>query len=162
MGLGLQLRRTFGGTGLQTCGSDGATGGWNANEHSRISFRSRRKPSRHRRGAVGTISLSRRQRYIRILHQRLQWGPVAADDCCTLLLHFPLSPDNRIHDQRQRATVYCAGLQFPLRPQKGTGFEQPLQPHQHWHVDVSYINLSGTFYYLYSCFVAPKFGPGKQ
>ena len=24
---------------------------------------------------------------------------------------------------------------------KGTGFEQPLQPHQHWHVDVSYINL---------------------
>ena len=20
---------------------------------------------------------------------------------------------------------------------KGTGFEQPLQPHQHWHVDVS-------------------------
>ena len=24
------------------------------------------------------------------------------------------------------------------------------QPHQHWHVDVSYINLSGTFYYLCS------------
>jgi putative transposase len=33
---------------------------------------------------------------------------------------------------------------------KGTGFEQPLEPHQHWHVDVSYINLSGTFYYLCS------------
>ena len=33
---------------------------------------------------------------------------------------------------------------------KGAGFEQPLQPHQHWHVDVSYINLSGTFYYLCS------------
>jgi len=33
---------------------------------------------------------------------------------------------------------------------KGTGFEQPPQPHQHWHVDVSYINLSGTFYYLCS------------
>ena len=33
---------------------------------------------------------------------------------------------------------------------KGTGFEQPLQPHQHWHVDVSHINLSGTFYYLCS------------
>jgi putative transposase len=31
---------------------------------------------------------------------------------------------------------------------KGIGFEQPLQPHEHWHVDVSYINLSGTFYYL--------------
>jgi transposase InsO family protein len=33
---------------------------------------------------------------------------------------------------------------------KGTGFVQPLQPHEHWHVDVSYINLSGTFYYLCS------------
>lgn len=33
---------------------------------------------------------------------------------------------------------------------KGNGFDQPLEPHQHWHVDVSYINLSGTFYYLCS------------
>jgi hypothetical protein len=30
---------------------------------------------------------------------------------------------------------------------KGTGFEQPLATHQHWHIDVSYINISGTFYY---------------
>ena len=34
--------------------------------------------------------------------------------------------------------------------QKGTGFEQPPQPHQHWHIDVSYLNISGTFYYLCS------------
>lgn len=33
---------------------------------------------------------------------------------------------------------------------KGTGFVQPLKPHEHWHVDVSYINISGTFYYLCS------------
>jgi transposase InsO family protein len=33
---------------------------------------------------------------------------------------------------------------------KGTGFVQPLRPHDHWHVDVSYINLGGTFYYLCS------------
>jgi len=33
---------------------------------------------------------------------------------------------------------------------KGTGFQQPLAPHEHWHVDVSYINISGTFYYLCS------------
>lgn len=31
---------------------------------------------------------------------------------------------------------------------KGTGFHQPSAPHHHWHVDVSYINISGTFYYL--------------
>jgi len=33
---------------------------------------------------------------------------------------------------------------------KGTGFEQPLQAHGHWHLDISYINISGTFYYLCS------------
>jgi putative transposase len=33
---------------------------------------------------------------------------------------------------------------------KGTGFVQPLQPHQHWHVDVSYLNIAGTFYFLCS------------
>jgi len=33
---------------------------------------------------------------------------------------------------------------------KGTGFQQPLQPHEHWHVDISYINIAGTFYYLTS------------
>jgi putative transposase len=33
---------------------------------------------------------------------------------------------------------------------KGTGFVQPLRPHEHWHIDVSYLNLGGTFYYLCS------------
>lgn len=33
---------------------------------------------------------------------------------------------------------------------KGQGFLQPTAPHQHWHVDVSYLNLGGTFYYLCS------------
>ncbi len=31
---------------------------------------------------------------------------------------------------------------------RGTGFVQPLKPHEHWHIDVSYINIQGTFYYL--------------
>jgi transposase InsO family protein len=46
-----------------------------------------------------------------------------------------------------------AGLQSRWKgkpSRKGSGFESPLQPLQHWHVDVSYINLSGTFYYLCS------------
>ena len=33
---------------------------------------------------------------------------------------------------------------------KGTGFVQPLRPHEHWHVDISYLNIQGTFYYLCS------------
>lgn len=31
---------------------------------------------------------------------------------------------------------------------KGTGFVQPLTPHEHWHIDISYINIHSTFYYL--------------
>jgi transposase InsO family protein len=31
---------------------------------------------------------------------------------------------------------------------KGTGFQQPKKPHEHWHTDISYINICGTFYYL--------------
>jgi len=33
---------------------------------------------------------------------------------------------------------------------KGSGFIQPFGPHQHWHIDISYLNLAGTFYYLCS------------
>jgi transposase InsO family protein len=38
----------------------------------------------------------------------------------------------------------------PKVSSKGKGFVQPLWPHEHWHVDVSYINIAGTFYYLCS------------
>ena len=31
---------------------------------------------------------------------------------------------------------------------KGTGFVQPDGPHKHWHLDISYVNLGGTFYFL--------------
>ena len=33
---------------------------------------------------------------------------------------------------------------------KGTGFVQPVKPHEHWHVDISHLNIAGTFYYLCS------------
>lgn len=55
------------------------------------------------------------------------------------------------------ATTYrvlsAAGLldRWNKKPsRKGTGFVQPLRPHQHWHVDIAYLNLAGTFYYLFS------------
>jgi putative transposase len=55
------------------------------------------------------------------------------------------------------ASVYrvlkSAGLltgQTPTITKKGKGFVQPLEPHQHWHVDVSYLNIAGTFYFLCS------------
>jgi transposase InsO family protein len=33
---------------------------------------------------------------------------------------------------------------------KESGFEQPAQPHRPWHIDVSYLNVCATFYYLWS------------
>lgn len=36
----------------------------------------------------------------------------------------------------------------PTSTRKGTGFVQPSEPHQHWHTDISYLNIGGTFYYL--------------
>jgi transposase InsO family protein len=47
----------------------------------------------------------------------------------------------------------AAGLlsgQAPKTSKKGTGFVQPLKPHEHWHVDISYLNIAGTFYFLCS------------
>ena len=33
---------------------------------------------------------------------------------------------------------------------KGKGFDQPKNPHEHWHTDVSHVNVCGTFFYLIS------------
>ena len=35
----------------------------------------------------------------------------------------------------------------PKPSSQGTGFVQPLRPPAHWHVDVSYLNIAGTFSY---------------
>jgi putative transposase len=47
-----------------------------------------------------------------------------------------------------RAGVLDRWKKKPTR--KGTGFVQPLRPHEHWHIDIAYLNLGGTFYYLCS------------
>ena len=46
----------------------------------------------------------------------------------------------------QRAGLLAGSAPVPSK--KGTGFVQPLQPHEHWHIDVSYLNVAGTFYFL--------------
>lgn len=42
------------------------------------------------------------------------------------------------------------GRRWAKPSKKGTGFVQPLRPHQHWHIDISYLNIAGTFYFLIS------------
>ena len=36
------------------------------------------------------------------------------------------------------------------KSKKGTGFGQPTLPHDHWHVDISYLNVCGTFFFMCS------------
>ena len=55
------------------------------------------------------------------------------------------------------ASVYrvlkAAGLlqRWNRKPtRKGQGFVQPSGPHRHWHVDISYVNIAGSFYFLCS------------
>ncbi|MEW6137763.1 MAG: transposase [Thermodesulfobacteriota bacterium] len=42
----------------------------------------------------------------------------------------------------------------PTPSKKGAVFQQSLRPHQHWHMDVSYINTTGEFYYPCTCAVS--------
>jgi len=44
----------------------------------------------------------------------------------------------------------CFDRWNPRETRKGGGFQQPLRPHEHWHTDISYVNVCGTFYYLVS------------
>lgn len=48
--------------------------------------------------------------------------------------------------------LHQAALLWPYaRPHtkaKGSGFVQPEKPHDHWHLDISYINFKGSFVYL--------------
>src|SRR5208337_4195910 len=53
------------------------------------------------------------------------------------------------------ASTACSGRRASWLPggkpsKRGQGFEQPLRPHEHWHIDVSYLNICGTFFFLCS------------
>ena len=65
------------------------------------------------------------------------------------------SPRYAGRDRRLRGTVDracgAAGRLDRRRgapSKKGAGFVQPDGPHKHWHLDISYVNLGGTFYFL--------------
>ena len=42
------------------------------------------------------------------------------------------------------------GKRKPAGNAKGRGFQQPEKAHDHWHVDITYLNIAGTFYYMCS------------
>jgi len=48
--------------------------------------------------------------------------------------------------------LHTAGILFKFIPakkkSKGIGYEQPEGPHKEWHIDISYVNVMGTFMFL--------------
>jgi transposase InsO family protein len=73
-------------------------------------------------------------------YRRLTYMMIDQDVCC-------VSPSTT------QRVLKAAGLlgRWNRKPSsKGTGFVQPVAAHQHWHVDIAYLNVSGTFYYLCS------------
>ena len=42
----------------------------------------------------------------------------------------------------------CIRSRWKKRSKKGTGFIQPDQPHEHWHIDFSFIKVAGIFFFL--------------
>ncbi|MDQ3622247.1 MAG: transposase family protein [Verrucomicrobiota bacterium] len=56
-----------------------------------------------------------------------------------------VSPASTYRVLKQARLLQCWNHKSPRR---GHGFVQPLEPHEHWHTDFSYLNIGGTFYYL--------------
>jgi transposase InsO family protein len=36
----------------------------------------------------------------------------------------------------------------PTPSKKGMGFQQPVAPHEHWHIDIAHLRIAGTFFFL--------------
>jgi hypothetical protein len=58
-----------------------------------------------------------------------------------------VSPSSVYRVLRDAGLITAHGRQPSL---KGKGFQQPSRPHELWHVDVTYINIAGTCFYLCS------------
>ena len=55
-----------------------------------------------------------------------------------------------VDPNRMVMRIHSVGSVARDTSKKGTGFTQPLKAHDHWHVDISYVNVAGTFYFLCS------------
>jgi transposase InsO family protein len=78
-------------------------------------------------------------------YRRLTFMMLDADPEVPEAGHVACSPAS-VYRVLQRAGLLAG--QAPTPTKKGTGFKQPLQPHEHWHVDISHLNIAGTFYFM--------------
>ena len=72
-------------------------------------------------------------------YRRLAWMMVDADVVA-------VSPSSVWRVLKNNGLLDGQGL---TESKKGTGFVQPLKTHEHWHSDISYLNIAGTFYYFF-------------
>jgi putative transposase len=106
-----------------------------ANEHNALVPRDHWLEARERQAILDYFDRHPLEGYRRLMYMMLDQDVVAVSPATTYRV---LAAAGRL-DRWARA-----------RSKKGTGFVQPLRPHDHWHIDVSYLNLGGTFYYLCS------------
>ena len=67
---------------------------------------------------------------------------------CFMMLDADVAAASPSSVYRVLKSAGCIGAQDHAPSSKGQGFDQPSQPHAHWHIDVSYLKLCSTFYYL--------------
>ncbi|MBE2202102.1 MAG: hypothetical protein IAE79_26065 [Anaerolinea sp.] len=67
---------------------------------------------------------------------------------------FATTTDTAVNQLKQEVNVLSEAsllrLSLAQPSSKGQGFDQPERPHQHWHIDMTYLNMGGTFYYMCS------------
>jgi putative transposase len=86
-----------------------------------------------RRAILGFQAEHPEEGYRRLCYMMLDANVAAASPSSVYRV---LKSAGRINPQRQTLST------------KGQGFVQPTRAHAHWHIDVSYLNICGTFYYL--------------
>jgi len=106
-----------------------------ANEHNGLVPRDHWLEDWEKRSIVGFAKKYPLEGYRRLAFMMLDQDVVA------------VSPSS-VYRVMKEAGLIQSFWQKPTR--KGTGFVQPLQPHEHWHIDFSFVNIGGTFYYLCS------------
>jgi putative transposase len=63
-----------------------------------------------------------------------------------------LKPSALLHEHKAAGRIAACHQDAWNRKisQKGIGFQHPLGPYEHWHVDLSYLNIARRFNYLCS------------
>lgn len=83
-----------------------------------------------------------------IIHYRLQHLCEGYRRLCFMMLDENIVAVSPSSVYRVLKIAGLLAVRWHHQKAKGSGFIQPIKPHEHWHLDISYINFKGTFVYL--------------